>query len=368
MKIKSCMATDTRLMGVVGVYLDYVLSGVNYSEIFVIDYDAKEISRHDLLKSPSIDAIKAAKDEAFGGLGGTFIPIDVDLHFLPMFRSAKKAFIDFDKKVCSREIAEMTKNSPIINEREKKAVGLTYSEDLLFPNHDMSDFELMHYFIIRYFAADSVSEYLSIETYPEFEYGMMVSKNSLREIEDEENDETSLGLYEFSCIAHSESYELISGTISVTEGLVDRFAIDDITALSDDAAVELLKKQEVVSLFHIESENFEEVFYLENRKLSPHLYPNGRLYVSYKSDNSHVDSDEYNLNDDVEIAIFITDSNQIILSSSSVENDIIWTEKLMNRYGGSLMRIGGWVFEKQVFLSFVNSDFVDFMDWLDQWM
>ncbi len=354
MKINFCAATTTRLMGVVGVYLNYDIEEINYAEVFVMDYDMGEVTKHDILKSPGYDRIKALLEESFGGLGGELIQLNFYLEFLKIFYAEYR-------RTGSPTYKDVKKKSPLLKLVDGRKGRGKPALSLLFPSHELSAYEVIHYFMMRLFADDEVASLLAIDDYPPFLMDFTVIKNTLtKRFRNDGSD-----VYDFSCLVFGDSYFLLGGKIELKDNLVDTFNLDEITPLTPLQVAQTLRQKEIISVYTIENPTFEEAFTFENRRLAPHLYENGRLYISYRYDNNHVDSDVFTLSDDIEASLFITDGRQVILSTRTEENSLYWNEKLVNRYGDSLLRIGEWIFDEEVLLDFINTGLLNFLEWMD---
>lgn len=355
-KINSCVATTTILMGVVGVYLNYHIDSVNYVEVFVMDYDMRELSRHEVVREPCKDYIKDMIDEAFGGLGGDSKEINFEDVFLNLIYSeSDRSKSESYKKALSK--------SPLLSLYRVKRKMKKPPFKLLFPSHELSEYEIIHYFMMRLFAKHEVANYLSKEEYPNLDSAFTVIQNILNVLF-VENEKKRKVLYDYHCLVFEDEYFLISGKIKISDSLVSFFSVEEITRLSPFQVAQTLKHDEIISLYSIENPNFEDILALENRRLSTHLYNNGRLYISYKNDNYHVNSKIFTLSDDISAKLFITDSNQLILSTKKQKDEAFWNKKLSDRFGKSLIKQGEWIFNEEILLDFIESGIDDFNKWL----
>lgn len=358
LNIISCLATNTRLMGVVGGLIHYELEGKNLAEFFIFDFDIMELGRHEQVYNPGSDDIKAYSDEYFGSLGGELIALDFWRDFLAMF------FLEMKRSNhSSYKIAK--KKSPLLSKLRKNMIKDGYSEEVLFPKHELSEYEICHYFLMRYFEIDELcldfcDFSLDFDMWDPDLTGMVI-KNTLRESEGDDG----MSFYDFSSILFFGSYFLVNGSLGLEDGLITGFSIEEHMQLPPNAVAKMMRKEEFITIYQIVMPGFESAFCMENRRIEPQLYESGTLMVSYKKDNSHVDQSVYSVNNDIEASLFVTDASQLVVCTDSDNNGYEYIQSLEDRYGDQLVKIADYLFDDRVFLDFIASSSHDFIEWLE---
>lgn len=344
-------------MGVVGAMLYYEHLDEKICEFFIIDFDIRELGRHELLMAPSDDDIKAYSDEVFGSLGGELVKLDFDTEFLSFIlaEARRSSHISYKKAF---------KKSPLLSSIDKRLRRPRFEDEKLFPKHELSDYEVVHYFLMRYFECDNLyfqlcDEYLDFEEW-DFEMSGMAVKNTLTESEGED-----ARVFDFSLILFFDPYFLINGSVAVDEGLIVDFHIEGVMELPPHSVVKMMRKEELITIYQIVQPNFETAFCIENRRIIPQLYESGTLFISYKKDNMHVDRPVYAVNNDIEASLFATDASQLVVCTDESEEGYAYLERLQNRYGDQLIKIADYLFDDRVFLDFVESGNHDFMEWIE---
>lgn len=357
-QILNSAATNTRLMGVVGAMLCYEYEGTKFCEFFIVDYDIRELGRHEILVAPGEDDIRAYSDEVFGSLGGELVKLDFETDFLNLFfGEARRSAHDSYKQA--------VKKSPLLSAVDKRLRRPRFEDIKLFPKHELSDYEIVHYFLMRYFECDELAfdlcdQRLDIEDW-DFEMSGMVVKNTL--IEPEPGEDARF--FDFSLILFFGPYFLINGSVGIEDGAIIEFEVEEVMELPPDSVAKMMRKEELITIYQIVSPSFETAFCIENRRIIPQLYNAGTLFVSYKKDNFHVDSPVYTVNADIEASLFATDSGQLVVCTDESEEGYAYLERLQNRYGNQLIKIADYLFDDRVFLDFVESSRSDFLEWIE---
>lgn len=357
--ILACAATNTRLMGVVGAMLCYEHESEKIAEFFIIDFDIRELGRHEMLISPGEDDIRAYSDEVFGSLGGELIKLDFESEFLSfLLAEARRSSHSSYKKAF--------KKSPLLSSIDRRGRRLRFDDARLFPKNELSDYERVHYFLMRYFECDELAyalceERLNMEDW-DFEMSGMAVKITLIETEAEGEDTT---FFDFSLILFFGPYFLINGSVGLEDGAIVDFDLDEVMELPPESVAKMMRKEELITIYQIVSPSFETAFCIENRRIIPQLYSAGTLFVSYKKDNSHVDQPVYSVNADVEASLFATDAAQLVVCTDESEEGYAYLERLQNRYGNQLIKIADYLFDDRVFLDFVESGNHDFIEWIE---
>lgn len=349
MKILHCYMTKTRLIGILAGFVEYTLETKRYVEFYHIDFETYGIDRFEQFVNPSEYQIKQMSLEMFGGLGGALVEIDSAI-----FKQLLIAGISVDKNAQILDYA--FKQSHFL-----KLLGVfdarLYQDGLKYViENARSPFERMHYFLMRYVGGDDIYlRFVLCRILPlDRQYTL------LRNFLEKKTDST----YRFSALLLDERYSIMEGCITLEDDWVSDFKIDDIMMISELEAAMILKKKEYIYVYDIDTEYVELHLLLENKQLVPMLYENGRLYISYQKHNNHVNCDTFYLNGDVEVYLYITDSEQMLVVSNDLDTLLKWDNQLSNRFNSAIEKYEEWEFDEPIFYDFIKSSHVDFDDYL----
>ena len=95
-------------------------------------------------------------------------------------------------------------------------------------------------------------------------------------------------------------------------------------------------------------------------------HESGKLYMVFHQNNEHVNRKVFRLNDDIHGLYFMTDYGQLITGAYTLP--AIWeAERKLQKsaLGMALMPIGKYEFKEPVLLDFVQSDYDDFEEFLE---
>ena len=131
----------------------------------------------------------------------------------------------------------------------------------------------------------------------------------------------------------------------------------------------MLSRAEFVSVFEVltdpqfTQELLDEL--LPTAMKSKHEY--GKLYMVFHQNNEHVNQRVFRLNDDIQSLYYMTDFGQLVVGAYTLPS--IWeAERLLQRseIGPVMVPLGKYEFKEPVLLDFVQSDYDDFDDFLDE--
>ena len=129
----------------------------------------------------------------------------------------------------------------------------------------------------------------------------------------------------------------------------------------------MLTRSEYITVFKITEtpEEFEkrQIDFNHPIMITEHLQ--GRVYLAFNSNNNHVNTTHFKLNDDVFGVCYVTDFGELLLSSynrNSIEK--FEMEILTGSIGNMLMPIAKYEFQDPVLFDFVHSQFKNFDDFV----
>jgi hypothetical protein len=148
---------------------------------------------------------------------------------------------------------------------------------------------------------------------------------------------------------------------------ISSFHIRSCFFVSASEAAMMLGRPEYVTVYEIMIE-IDDV-----RKLLTRLYPgamrqnrdDGCLYLQFKNNNDHLKESVYRLNDDLRGLFFASDNGQFIAVAYSMPAINRIEKELQRTLKAGLNLCAKYEFKESVFYEFVQSDFLDFSDFVD---
>lgn len=390
----SCTATDTRLMGVVAMKIFlrspedggtlHLLMHLDFSEYGIDEY--QEYFHESSFRASRDKDMNSAWYRISGNLGGKAVKLPLAAVFRLIDQVLAKNELHYknhDEEIRAFRRNVLTKIAKLHEAFDERLAGSLYYSDneimgMISPNK-LTDFETINYFIMRLVDCDfEGAAYLSelseeeLRSSPLSKHGItMLLRNSISTVEGA-FDRSGNEIYLCTPLATDEEryyfYPLnisLSGSRRRGEVKIAYLSVLSSTAISRFEAAMHLKRKEYITVFRlmITPEEFHTNHSLLMNKAAECDMPNGKLYMVYKGDNSHVDTDNYYMNGDIYGAYIVTPRLELVLMSNS-EIDILGLElSLQNVFlFGSMETVGRYVSGEQMFQSFANSEGALFED------
>jgi hypothetical protein len=365
-RFSSAFATDTRLMGVFALYIHWMPEEGGFDEdlhqFFYIDAEKFGIETYRGIVGSNADLICETEQAMLGGLGGNKTDIS----------ESEAVFI-------VQKYADMAKSSgaglPAGKEEfafiiEKPCFLLPPDEDFLFRKLCVpleSNEHAINYFLMRYFANDAEAVRRLIAR-----SGVNITPNKHEEtlckntIEPYINPSGVSYLCE-SLIENNNRYRLILSEIYLNAKRVSSFHIRSCFYISASEAAMMLGRPEYITVYDIMIEIGDV------QKRLARLYPGimqknrdgGCLYLQFKNNNDHLKESVYRLNDDIRGVFFVTELGQFIAVAYSLSAISRIERELQKIMKTGLCPCAKYEFKESVFYEFVQSDFIDFSDFVD---
>ena len=130
----------------------------------------------------------------------------------------------------------------------------------------------------------------------------------------------------------------------------------------------MLSRSEFVTVFEVLTDPEESQAVLDELLTTAmkSRHEMGKLYMVFHQNNEHVNRRVFRLNDDIQSLFYMTDFGQLVVGAYTLPS--IWdAERRLQKssIGMFLMPIGKYEFKEPVLLDFVQSDYDDFEDFLD---
>ncbi len=356
----SCEATDTRLMGVVALNVTWIgkedtkarlyqVIHLDFSEYGVDDYDEFEcIPGEEDYKGNKAGA-KYQWEHFVSVMGGDIIRVR-PAEMMALIDSALPLAADNVRREYDSEENRAFRHKALVRFDFMREVlqesglleGAPEDTELvrLFSKPRLATCETINYFIMRLIDHDYVAaRYLSTMTEEELAACIMTSpglqtlvRNQIKNGNADEDQAADGVSSPYRCKAttlaengyYYSSYVIyLDGDYRKKDAKVTEIAVGSMNKLSDFEAAKQLQVVEYITVFDcrdrilrdFDGSRFE---FLSN--VDPEQVPNGWLYTAYNMDNSHVNSNNYWLNDDVYGYAILTIDGEFILMSNKLGN------------------------------------------------
>lgn len=385
--------TDTRLMGVVGMYVHWYLpDNVRHKELYQLFYFDAEEHGFDNYKSllcsgTSDDAILVAKAEntLFGGLGGKQIYITEEE---ACFLVQKYAKFNEDNGIPMPDgISEykfMLERKVDLSSDEEYALMCKQCTALDSP------YQVINYFLMRCYGKDFEAAkaltkgYVRTNIFPEHKMATFL-RNNIEEAPDDvsgtnskyfvTSDDKDFGTFDTfksymceSLIEYDGKYFLIVTQVTLDQLKVVKYEKVSTFKVTTAEASMMTSRGEFVTVCDLveDAPDFNRTSTKLTTKSMVSDYDNGKLFMIFHPDNDHVKKKTYSLNDDVKGIYYLVDDSQLILASYSLEGIRDLEADLAASYMSNyVVPVSKYEFKEPVLFEFMNSVFDDFEDFVE---
>jgi hypothetical protein len=363
----SAFATNTRLMGVIAMYIHWVGAPAgpesDLHQFFYIDAERYGIENYQSVEGNNAESLYETEQSLMSGLGGSKIDLTESEAIFIVQKYARMAN--------DRGSGPPSGKEEFAFILEKPCSLAPIEEDVLFRKLCVTlenDEHAINYFLMRYFSKDAEAVKM-LTTRPNSigaafgGRGETLCKNT---IEAYINPSGPSYLCE-SLIENNNRYRLVLSEIYMNAKLVSSFRIRSCFHVSASEAAMMLCRPEYITVY----ETLEEA--KDIQKSIMRLYPGalhkerdeGRLYIHFKNNNEHLKESAYRLNDDVRGMFFVTTHGQFIAVAYSLRTINRIEKELRAGMRSSLSLRDKYEFKDSVFYEFMQGDFLDFTDFVD---
>ncbi len=364
----SAFITDTRLMGVIGLYIHWELSNTesvsDFHQFFYFDAEEYGFETYKSLLGSDEEALMVLEQALIGGLGGSKVNVtEREATHLVQKYTAMNESLSIPMPETKSEYSFIMEE-PVTLSKEEDEILI---DKLCTPI--VSEYQLINYFLMRIFGRDfEAAAFLSQKDLPldelTEEMGATLCKNSIEEFYD--GNECSY-LCE-SLIELDGKYKLVISELNLEEGKVSGTKKRSSFYVTAAEAAMMLNHAEFITVYEIltEMDDFLKLFSSLSTNSMQTLHDNGRLYLEFNKNNDHVNRKIFRLNEDIHGLYYATDYGQLIIAAYSL-NEIHEVEKYLSRseVNTSIIPIAKYEFKEPVLYEFIQSDFEDFTDFLD---
>ncbi len=388
-KWDSCVATDTRLMGVIAMKITWKSGRSKIYQILHLDFSEYGIDDYlEYFTDPAMAEVSMLHSRyecqeqwkrVSESLGGREISISLGtaVRLIEMAIETNEGYFHYHdvdiqefrrdtlKRIrlmleAAKEDSEYEEWTP---EEATRAVCLK----------NVSMYETINYFVMRmcdkdYIGASVLSTMTPemLQSIPKWQYRMMTLIHN----------RTTKGKApgEFFCTSQMEAddgyfYARLILRLDMTKGkrmaLVSSMECTYFNRFSEIEMAMQMRRPEYVSAYKIvkDPEHFDldRSMMASDSQISP--VPNGILYLLYNNDNTHVDTSNYYMNNDVYGAYLITRADELVIMSSEVMKISSMEMDLAATFiSGNLELTGRYKFDSQVFQTFCEMPGATFED------
>ena len=368
----SAFVTDTRLMGVVGLYIHWeVESGSfvsDFHQFFYFDAEEYGFETYRSISGNDMSEISYIEHALMGGLGGQKIDLtQKEAAFLI------QTYANMNRRL-STPLPDGQKEYDFLFEPE---IELTEEERRdLFEKQCTpitSTYQAINYFLMRCFGKDyAAAEFLSESNFPLDIYADIPPATLCKNTIDHFESESGHSYLCESLIEHDASYMLIVSEITMSKQgaakKIESFEKRTTMQVSAIEAAMMLSRPEFVTVYEILSspEEFDAGLAELTASALLTMHGGGRLFLSFNKNNDHVNKRIFRLNEDVFGLYYITDFGQMIIAAYSIKGIHAMEKELRkSALSQSLLPVSKYEFKEPVLYEFIQSDFEDFEEFLD---
>lgn len=367
-RFHSGYVTDTRLMGVLGLYIRWKIEPrdgcTDFHQFFYFDAEEYGLDTYRSVLGNDESALQLIEDNLIGGLGAVKVPVNEReaIHLVQSFAAAGKALkVPLPEPVS--EYSFLLQKPVELSDSEQRALAAKVCTRI------RSEYQLIHYFLMRCFALDQEgASYLVREPFDCKSIGekdpSTLCRNSVEEFRDEG------GALSYLCEALVEldnKYTLVVLEVTVAGGRIVSAQRRSSFRVSAAEASMLLNRPEFVTVYEIltDPDDFDDRFLPMTTRHMVTSHEIGRLFLEFNSTNDHVDKKVFLLNEDIHGMFFVTDFGQLLIAAYSPES-ILALERNLQAPGlrQVLSLTAKYEFKEPVLYEFINSEYDDFNEFL----
>lgn len=361
--------TNTRLMGVMGMYVHWKLteypSCPDFHQFFYFDAEEYGFESYRSVMGNRVEEIYAIEQTMINGLGGRKNEISER-----EVRAILWLYLLFNKEHNIPLPENLGEYEFLLTEPEN--FSDQEAQQLIHKICDTisSDFHAINYFLMRCFGHDyEAASWLCRPDVPmrlyEKEHPQSTfCKNTI----DVDPDEEGAYICE-SLIEYHGQYDLIVSRLTVDENLlISSFEPCSGFQISSAEAAMMLAKPEFITVYEIliDPDEFGRLLSQVplNCMVTPHQ--NGKLYMMFHNHNDHVNKQVFMLSADVAGIYYLSDEGQLLAAAYSLE-EIHALEKDLRKSVLSpyVVATGKYEFKEPVLYEFVESQFDDFNEFVE---
>ena len=370
-------ATDTRLMGIVVIYIKWELSGLAaigkksriLHQFFYIETSEEGIESYRGIYGDDEEELRFAAQTMLGGLGGKRVPLTMNeavflvQRYAEMTRGFGKLLPDE-----TNEYEFVLRREPGLGAEREQALFGKLCGKIDSPN------QMINYFLMRYYAKDFFAARMLASSEIDCEQLSNVGPATLcrNEISRQED-----GKYVCESVIEDDfGHRIIVVEVGVAQADDGGLAIDSIEvhsnfSISPAEAAMKLARAEYVTVFEIAGKVENVLYELDGRYAGAmqNLCEGGKLYIVFNNNNRHMNNDVYLLNDDVKEILFVTVEDQLIVASYTLAGiRRLENRMLLSRIAKQLVEVAKYEFKEPILYDYTLSYGGDFVRYVEDLM
>ena len=380
-KFISSYITNTRLMGVTGITVHWKLTdnetNTEFWQCFYLDAEEFGFDSYESVTGPDTEETErkamALADRLMGGLGG--IPVEITERET---RGLIQDYILLNRKKGipipeDAEVDFIMRPEVILTLDERKQLMDKQCEEIT------GEYQLVNYFIMRCVGHDlEAARYLATDGVDLSAFRgrrpAALIRNACELAGSDFNSgkgESFRTAWTYRCrslIEDGGNYEVMTSRVTVGNLRVIDFSVTDSEMISPMEADMMTRREEYVILneLDIDPAEFTKQSSAITERSQETQYDNGKLFVIFNSDNSHVSRKTYKIHDDVFGSVYVNDLGQLIVSSFTKENTDAIERSILEGMGEeNVFMAVRYSFDMPVLYEYVRSGFEDFEDFID---
>lgn len=367
-KFISAFITDTRLMGVLGLYMHWELLGPDYSsdfhQFFYFDAEEYGFETYKSLMGKDEEALFLIEQALIGGLGGNKVAVtEKEANYLVQKYTGLNKELSLPMPEPQNEYNFLL-SEPISLSMEEKELLI----DKMF-TPILSEYHLINYFLMRVFASDEEAAiHLAVKDLDFKDTvetpGATLCKNSI----DEFVEGDTLSYLCESLLEVDGKYKLVLSEISLDGLKVSNIKVRSSFFVSPAEAAMMLNRPEFITVYEVlaEMDEFLDNFLEIATNSMQTVHDNGRLYLEFNKNNNHVNRKVFRLNEDIHGLYYATDYGQLIIAAYDL-SDIQDIEKKLkaSNVENYIFPSAKYEFKEPILYEFIQSDFDDFAEFLE---
>ena len=364
--------TNTRLMGVLGMHLHWLLpyetENRDLHQFYYYDIEELGLESMGVYIGDDEIAVEVTAKSIFGGLGAEMKSLtEREARYLAneMIAETKRKNQLLPEE--ARDLDFITKAPVLLTDAEKQALN----EKMCVPIH--TAYGVVNYYLMRLYGKDPEGAALltANNARPE-DLGIQEPRRHCTFLRNSIQDNGGVIRRNYLCeslieVDDENAHRIVTSEVSVAGGKIVSAQKKSEFRISDYEASMKLSRPEFVTVYEIygDMDSFDADFapYVVGAQKTGHDC--GDMYMEFKRDNYHVDQPEFMLSDDVQTLYFVTDYGQLIVGAYSLE-DIVRAEALLQsgRAGKHIQSTAKYQFADPIIYEFAMSGMTDFTEFL----
>ena len=405
-ELKSCRATDTRLMGVVAIKNIWQSSEdpkQRYYQIIHLDYSEYGIDEYlEFECIPARDDYAETKENMnhywqhfVNVMGGDIVEISAECMLRLIDTALPLASDDFKREYDNEDNRFFRKHALMRLGMMREALDKRSITGDKCSGYDAIDaasvrnigqYATINYFIMRLIDRDfSAASYLSVMTESELATSPLVRpetqsliKASIKKHSKKDNPKAADKLRMYNCnittLGRDGYYYTslsiwLTGKIASRDALVADMKVGSSVLLSDYESALQVAESEFITVFSCSEDmpgNFSPSYISPLSKADPTICENGILFTIYNATNSHVEKSEYRIGDDVYGYALLSTGGEFVLMSHDMNRISMLDEAMIfSMYSPFIKVVGRYRLDSPIFHSLCHTPGLRFEDMVE---